>query len=306
MTAITDRPFVGDEDIQAVTQFLLQLYCLNGTLVNWNPRRWEGHIYHRSDADYAAYRQQMPDVIRIWEVNGGIVGVVNEDGPGNAFLQIHPDYRELETAMLAWAEAHLAEKNEQGAHTLITWAFDGDHQREIMLEAHGYTRTDAYETTRRRPMDQPIPEFVLPEGYTLRNPRQTEADQQGMANLLNAAFGRTFHSLEEYRNYQLSPLYRTELDIAIEAPDGTLVANAGFTVHERESFALIEPVCTHPDHQGLNLARIAIAEGLRRVQVMDIDYTFIDAWYSNPVANHVYESMGFGDPAPNYLWQRSW
>lgn len=305
-TTITDRPFARDEDIAAITQFLLHSYTLTGRLFNWDPRRWLGRVYHNTDIEYAEYRAKLPEIVHIWEDAGGqIVGVVIPEYDGGVFLQVHPDVRHIEPAMIDWAEAHLPRTNEAGEQELDIWAQEGDTFRSELLTRRGYTRTEAHEIIRRRPMSEPVPSFPYDESYTIRNMRKHPDDQRQLVALLNAAFNRTFHQPEEYRNFQESPYYRAEFDMVAEAPDGTLAANAGFTVHEKESFALIEPVCTHPDHQGKGLARAVMAEGLRRVQALGIDACFVGAWYSNPVSNHVYQSMGFRDGVSLYLWRRT-
>jgi len=306
MATIQGRPFRWDEDIDRITQFLLDTYTLFGRVSNWDPRRWLGKIYHRNDADMEKSHQQLPQTVHIWEDElSQIVGVVIPESTGNAFLQIHPLYRHLEDEMLAWAEANLPRQtSDDGRSYLDCWAEEGDLQRSQVLRQRGYIRTDMYETMYRRSMIVSVPEYAAPQGYQLRNMRIDANDREQFATLLNLAFGRTIHSAEEIRNFQSMPYYREVFDIVVEAPDGSLAANAGFTVHEKESFALVEPVCTHPDHQGKGLSRVAIAEGLRRVQALGIATSYIGAWHSNETANYVYQKMGFRDGVRNYLWRR--
>lgn len=294
---LTDRPFRWLEDVQPITQFLLDSYRWYGRLFNWEPRRWQSTVYHNNDADMTRMCAELPKRVHLWEDGGQIVGVVIIEPPASVFLQIHPTHRHLEAAMLDWAEAHLPPSIE-------VWAETDDSPRTTLLEARGYVQTEAHEITRRRPMHEPIAESALPQGYRLRTMRQHPDDQQGIADLLNTAFNRTIHSAEEYRNFQTSPYYRADLDLVIEAADGKLVTNTGVTAFANESFAVFEPVCTHPDHQGKGLARAAIAEGLRRVDALGIEAAFIGAWYENPVSNHLYAQMGFTDAVCLYLWRR--
>jgi ribosomal protein S18 acetylase RimI-like enzyme len=307
MVVSQSRAFAGEPDIVAITQFLLQTYAINQSLHNWEPRRWQGMIYHRNDADSACYRARLPDLVRIWQdETGAIVGAVIPEYEGSAFLQIHPQYRFLESEMLDWAQSHLAQTNDAGRQWLDVWAYATDQFRADLLRQRGYIQTDVYENRRRRLMTIPIPEIVIPKGYRVRTMRRHADDWQAQAILLNAAFERTIHSAQEYSNFQSAPDYRLDLDIVVEAPDGTLAATAGFTPYEAESFAILEPVCTHPEHQGLGLARAAIAEGLRRVHDMGIRITYVTAWHSNLVANHTYEKMGFTESSAHYLWRLTW
>jgi len=307
MPAIHHRPFMWDADIEPITQFLLQSFTHYGYLFNWDPRRWQGMIYHRNDADLAQQRHELPKTVHLWlNADDQIVGVVTPEDLGSVYLQIHPDYRAIEGDMLDWVEASLPKRQEpDGQACMDVFAEAGDTHREALLAQRGYVKTEMYETTYRRPMSDPVPPLAPQNGYHVRSMRHDAHDRQSIASLLNAAFGRTIHSAEEYRNFQTSPYYRAAFDLVVEAADGTLVANAGFTVHEAESFALVEPVCTHPSHQGHGLARLAITEGLRRVQDRGIQTTFIGAWHSNIVANHVYQIMGFTDGVRHVLWRRS-
>jgi ribosomal protein S18 acetylase RimI-like enzyme len=208
--------------------------------------------------------------------------------------------------MLTWAENTHGQPLPDGRKWLEVHGYEHDAHRTDLLNAHGFTRTEAYENIRRRDLREPVADAPLPEGYTLRTMRAHPDDWQAMANLLNAAFKRTIHSAQEYHNFQRAPIYRPELDIVIEAPDGTLAATAGLTAHERESFAVVEPVCTHPDHQQRGLARAAISEGLRRVQAMGIQMAYIGAWHANPAANNTYEKLGFTYVERMYIWRHEW
>ncbi len=306
MTAVQHRAFIWDDDIAPITHFLLESYTHYRRMFNWDPRRWLGTVYHNNDADMTRHRDTLPQHLRIWQdARGAIVGVVIPEYTGQVFLHIHPAYRQIEAEMLAWAEDSLPWGRDADGHAcLYVWAEADDTQRSALLTQRGYTRQDVYETMYRRPMDQPVPSILLPPGYQVRGMRVHPDDQRGLAALLNAAFKRDFHSAEEYHNFQTkNPHYAADLDIVVEAPDGTLAANAGFTAHNAQSFAVVEPVCTHPDHQGHGLARAAIAEGLRRVQAQGIEAAFVGAFYNNAVANHVYQAMGFTDGVRLYQWR---
>ncbi|GAB4525574.1 MAG: hypothetical protein OHK0046_41490 [Anaerolineae bacterium] len=306
MSEIHDRPLVWDADVEPITQFLLETYTRYGRLFNWDPRRWQGTVYHNNDADMTQRAHQLPQSVHLWlNDDQHIVGVVIPESPGSVFLQIHPDYRAIEARMLDWVETSLPrQQDSDGREHMDIWAEQGDTHRETHLAQRDYMQTEMFETMYRRPMSEPLPTLTLPEGYRMRTMRQHPDDQEAIARLLNAAFNRTFHSAEEYRNFQRSPYYRAEFDMVVEAADGTLAANAGLNIFEHESFALVEPVCTHPNHQGKGLARAAIVEGLRRAQEMGIKAAFVGAWYSNAVSNHVYQSLGFTDGRRQYLWRR--
>jgi ribosomal protein S18 acetylase RimI-like enzyme len=302
-----DRAYAGEVDVPAITQVLLETYTLTQWLHNWEPRRWQGKVYHRDDADYAAGQARMRQQVRVWETGGGqIAGVVIPEYDGGVYLQIHPHHRAIEPAMLDWAQAALAQPLDGGGRWLEVHAYEHDDYRSDLLRGRGFKRTEAYENLRRRELSEPIPDSPVPDGYTVRAMRLHPDDWAAMALLLNTAFKRTIHNAEEYRNVQRAPIYRADLDIVVEAPDGSLAANAGLTCHPRESFAVVEPVCTHPDHQQRGLARAAISEGLRRVKALGIQSAYIGTWHANAAANITYEKLGFTRVERLYIWRKEW
>ncbi|MCA9913984.1 MAG: hypothetical protein KC496_11570, partial [Anaerolineae bacterium] len=191
MAAIQDRPFAWD-DIQPITQFLLESYTLTGRLFNWEPRRWQGTIFHRDDADMARLREELPQQVRLWLDGKQIVGVVIPEYTGGIYLQVHPEYRQIEAAMLDWTEANQPRgKDDQGNPCLFVWAEEHDSLRNDLLSQRGYTRTEGHENIRRRPMTQPVLDLSVPQGYQVRSMRIDSQDQQKLATLLNAAFNRS-------------------------------------------------------------------------------------------------------------------
>ena len=288
-----------------VRQFLLDSNAKLPRLYNWEPRRWEGNLFHRNNDDLVEVRNSIAKEVGILsDANNSIRAVVIPEYKGGAFLQCAPGDEEAQKILIEWALENLAQvKN--GKAWLEVWCDDNDEPRKSILRSMGFLPTSEHQNRRHQILDGIKEISNLPDGYSLRNVEHSDSDFEKMATLLNAAFGRTFHSAEEYRNFAtLAPSYRKELEIVIVAPSGDFAAHAGFTAHEKEAFVVVEPVCTHPDHQNLGLARIAITEGLNRSFKLGIRDAYVEAWYSNPVSNHVYESLGFTNPIGQYIWRK--
>ncbi len=300
------RTCVSLSDVFAINDFLRESYVREGGLYNWEPRRWEGLVFHRNDADLMTTRANLATNVGIWtDDDGRITGVLIPEYPGGVFLQSQRGDVELQREMLSWALAGQSQSADNGAQWLEVWIEETDLPLADVARSLGFVPTSHHQI-RRHQVLEPMPATLpaLPEGYSVRG-IESEADYSRMAALLNAAFGRDFHSESEYRNFAtLSPSYRGELEIVVVAPDGSFAAHAGFTAHPTESFVVVEPVCTHPDHQNLGLARVAMTEGLNRCRAIGIRDAFIEAWYSNPVSNHVYQQMGFVTPVSEYIWRR--
>ncbi len=247
LTRITHRRLCGEADAMRLRQLLIDSYALLGREFNWETRRWEGTFWYVTDAERAdpAWGAHT----HIWEnADGAIIGAAVPDGPGDLALQIHPDYRALEEAILDWAETHLAVLTDTGQRRLIAWAFDWDAERQTRLTRRGYVPQDSrcFHHRRRRVSDL-VPDVSLAEGYTIRSVQDTERDVQGWTTCCNLTFG---HALppEMLRNFQrYSPSHNYDLHLIAEAVDGSFAAFAGLTVDAVNRYATFEPVGTHPD-----------------------------------------------------------
>jgi ribosomal protein S18 acetylase RimI-like enzyme len=142
-------------------------------------------------------------------------------------------------------------------------------------------------------------------GYTLRTTRPEElVDCQQIADLLNAAFNRTFHNPWEYHNFaRHAPSFRQELDLVAVAPDGTFAAYVGIPYDEANRMGIFEPVCTHPDHLRLGLARALMTEGLLRLWQIGATEAIV-ATGDMVAANGLYTAMGFTEAYRNYIWRK--
>lgn len=288
-------------DISAVREFLLQMYRHHGYLYCWEPRRWEGNIFHRNHAELAQRRAELAQSVGILrDASGAILGVSIDEYPGGVFIQARREDLQSQRALIEWSLANSVAPDGK----IEFWCHGDDAGRAEILREFGFKPT-AERQNRRHQVIGEVQEPQLPAGYSLRGFDGSFEDAQRVADLLNISFGRDFHSAEEYFNFaQLAPSYRAELEIFVVAADGSFASHAGFTAHIEESFVVVEPVCTHPDHQNKGLARAAIAEGLRRSKALGIKDAYIEAWYSNPVSNRAYELAGFEMQSEDYIWKR--
>ena len=71
-------------------------------------------------------------------------------------------------------------------------------------------------------------------------------------------------TVEKYERLQTLPHYRTEDDLVVEAPDGSLAAFAMAWWDPEGRVGEFEPVGTHPDHQRRGLSRALLTWGLQR------------------------------------------
>lgn len=297
---IRSRPYESS-DFEAVRGLLQISYKLTGGLHNWSLRRWDGWHYHRADLDATD-----TGCFMVWENDGEMIGIVHPEYEGSAFIQIHPHYRHIEEEMIIHAEDCLpVNVNNNSERKLHFWVYESDTERQKILKKRNYDALPHFGYKRYRKLRKTIPKVALANDYQIRPMRFDDDDHEKMATLLNAAFGRTFHSAKEYANFQTAPCYRPELDLVVVAPDGTFAATAGLTLDEENSYAEFEPVCTHPEHQRKGLARAVMAAGLRNLRRLSIKTVYVGAG-DNPPANALYVHMGFTSAEKVRLWQKIW
>lgn len=306
---IKSRPVKDESDYWKARELLIETWPIVGPNWNWDVRRWDGSYHHNEFSGWDARWGEGGKFVRIWETDGGkIVGVANPEGKGDAYLQIHPDFRnEIEEDMIEWAERNLARPKEgETAPRLVVFVWDYDEPRQAILSDRGYEKTDVWEVNRHlRFGNRKYPRPDIEEGYSLHTLDPDAPDEfQKFADLLNAAFGRAFHTAREVENFvRNSPSYRRDLDLLAVAPDGTFAANVGMIYEERYRYGLYEPVCTHPDHRRKGLAGFLMYEGLHRVRELGATDLYVG---TGPMeaANAFYRTLGFTEVYKGYFWKK--
>jgi mycothiol synthase len=301
--AILSRPYRDEADFGRIRQLAIDTYPITPVAWNWDIRHWEGQRYYNADP---APDPRWTEWIHLWETpDDRLVGVAHpENRLGEAFLQLHPDYRDLEEEMVAWCEQHLVAEDERGRRVHL-YVHDYDAPRRRLLRARGWQQGEGWGMPRRLRLGTrlaPVPS--LPPGYDLRETRPDPADDQAIADLLNAAFGRTVHTAAEFRGFTArAPSYRRDLDLVAEAPGGILACYVGLTWDAANLRGIFEPVCTHPEHRRRGLALALMREGLHRLQGLGVAYAHVETGDMEP-ANALYDSVGFTEAYRGHDWRR--
>jgi GNAT superfamily N-acetyltransferase len=304
-TRVLERPYRDQLDWWAIRGLLVDAHAQSMPGWDWDVRRWDGWRYHRehplNDADLGSR-------IRLWEtLDGRLVGAVHADAVGDAVMELHPAHRDLETAMLGWAEDHLAVgPDPDGRRGLTWWVLDADEERRRLLSERGYVAASAGASLRQLSFATARPAATLvTEAHRLRMTETTTEDCQRMADLLNAAFGRTTHTAREYRTFvERSPSFEHDLNLVAVASDGSFAAHVGATFDACNRHAIIEPVCTHPHHRRAGLARALILEALHRLRARGARTAQVDTG-DDAAPNALYAACGFTEVHHLRPWHRS-
>jgi ribosomal protein S18 acetylase RimI-like enzyme len=301
---ITAQPVQSDADFWRVRDLLIETYSITPISFNWDVRRWDGKYFYNPGAVWGA---QFVERVRLWETaDGHLVGVVNPEGEGDLHLQLHPDYRHLEDEMVAWGEEHLAAPGEDGRRRVEIFVLEYDTERQELLARRGFARTPWWGMMRRtRLAGRELPPVAVTPGYRLRTTDPDDlADCQRIADILNAAFGRTFHNAAEYQMFALhAPCFRRDLDLVAETSDGTFAAYVGIPYDEANRHGIFEPVCTHPGHRRHGLAQALMIAGLHRLRALGAADVTVETG-DMEAANRLYDSLGFTEVVRGYIWRK--
>ncbi len=305
-TNLITRPYRGDDDFWKIREFLKDLLPITPLGLAWETRRWDGRRFYDADPKHDPSWETS---IRLWETaEGRLVAAAIHEGEGFPYPHTHPDYRHLEGEMLEFAEQHQTRPAKSGSgRELFVLADDHDEERQALLTARGYEKTEFIDHTRRLRLADARPEGKpLAPGYTLRQTRPEDiADCQGIADLLNAAFERDFHNAAEYQNFtRLAPCFNAELDLVAVAPDGSFAAYVGIPYEPSVGWAVYEPVCTHPDHRQKGLGKALMLEGLGRLRARGATFVTVNTG-GMEAANALYNSIGFTEHVTGHYWRKT-
>lgn len=294
------RNYRNEEDYWRIREFLRQIMIVNGRReLSWHVARWDYWIWF-ANPDIEKIR--LEDNVFIWETNNGqIVAVLNPEGHGHAFLQIHPNFDtlELKEEIIKIAEERLTMTGRDGRQKVWFWLDSQDKALQEILIRRGFNRVEEagnQEVQHRRSLDGPLPEVPQIPGYTIR-------PMEGGLELLERCYasGLGFHEddihiardnrdhPEWFHHIQSAPLYRRDLDIVAVASDGSVASFATAWFDDVSRTAYIEPVATVPAYRKHGLGKAVIFEALHRLKRMGCKIAFIGGYSER--ANTLYFSV---------------
>jgi len=294
------RSYQEEDDYWRIREFLREVMLLNDRReLSWHVARLD---YWWWFANPDLEKISLTESIFIWETEAGqIAGVLNPEGHGHAFPQIHPAFctSEIEEEMITVAEERLAVTGEDGGQKLTFWIDSQSKSFQEILTRRGFHRNGLpgeQEYQHRRSLDGPLPENQVIPGYTIRS-------QGDGLELLERCYasGLGFHDDDVhvardnrdhpdwYRHIQTAPLYRRDLDIVAVASDGSIASFCTIWFDDVTRTAYFEPVATVPAHQRKGLGKAVMLEGLRRIKQMGCKVAFAGGY--SQAANALYFSV---------------
>jgi len=308
---LLQRKFQTTQDYWHIRGFLRQVFLLNQRrMLSWPVARMD---YWRWHGIMNLHDGSLDENVYLWESEDGqVAAVLNTEGLGQAFLQVHPGFKtaRLEEAMISLAEEKLRTESRRGGHALWVWCDASDYERQDILQRGGYTHiAEADEHHWLRDLEIPIPDRAVKAGYTIRS--------LGEASELPSrcwASWRAFHPDEPdekydsdttwYRNIQSAPLYRNELDLVAISPGGEVAAFTTLWYDDATGSGYFEPVGTVPEHQRQGLGSALLCEGMRRIKKLGAIQAMTIGGSSQ--ANGLYQAVLGPTYDVSQPWEKRW
>jgi ribosomal protein S18 acetylase RimI-like enzyme len=175
---------------------------------------------------------------------------------------------------------------------LETTAFESDRPRVAFLEANGFAASPQVGPLMRRSLAVPIPPSRLPAGFRLRH--VTEADfAERVAAHRDAFWPGSSFTLDRYLAVRAHAPYDPELDLVLEAPDGTFASYCIAWPDPRVGVGTFEPVGTRHAWRGRGFAREVLWEAMRRLRAKGLHTAVVGTAGFNEPAQAAYRSAGF-------------
>jgi ribosomal protein S18 acetylase RimI-like enzyme len=213
----------------------------------------------------------------------------------------HPKVEaKLHREILAWADqrAWATINTPNGRPAWFIMVFSGQTDRIHDLENAGFKcQSDVGDNSWSKVLMQrssPIPAKVYeaPSGFIVR-PLAGEKGVNDYVELHRSVF-ESKNMTTDWRNRTLQhPDYMPELDIVVESPEGRLVAFCICWYDKNLMAGHIEPLGSHKDFRQYGLGRVALSEGLRRLQSLGAQNIFVGTDNYRSSAFRLYESFDF-------------
>jgi predicted N-acetyltransferase YhbS len=233
--------------------------------------------------------------VRLWFEGDDLVAWTWLRTRGGLDLEVVPERRSDEglwTEMLDAVEATVADRLRAGdeLEEVYTWFVDDVERMTERLRVRGFA-----------PSPEPgghvllahlgsLPDPAPPPGCVLTHVAD-DGDVQARVESHRAAFAPSDLTVPMYRRVRRTWPYRPELDRIVRTSGGEVVACCTAWLDERNRAGLLEPVSTHPAHQGRGLGRLVVADALRALR--EAGATVAQIGTSGPAAEAAYVAAGF-------------
>ena len=222
------------------------------------------------------------------------------------WMRIHPHARGIELGrdVVDWGTERLREMAvERRLPARLRVGARDDHAYQIgVLEFKGF-QADRYFFDLARSLDQPMPDVMLPEGFTIR-PLDGEAELTAWVETFNQSFIDHWNhqdmTIERRQHWMRLLSYRPDLDLVAVAPDSTLAAFSYCLIEDANNQRMgvrdgwVADLGTRRGYRKRGLARALLTASIQAFKAAGMETAKLTVDAQNPTgALRLYESVGF-------------
>ena len=284
------RTYAGRDDLLRVQAFASKALATRFPLdATWHPGDFAWQLMPHYD---------QPHRVRLWLKDDAVQAVAMFEGAGKLLLEVLPEGEALLAEIVSRAERAVRRAGQTSLNVRI---YDGDRGRIAALESLGYRQSAPEGVSFRVDLSTALPLHAPPPGFRVRDcigidPEPRAAAHRDAWNDLSEIGlpnARSSFSSEIYLGLRTAPDYDPALDILVQADDGTLVANCICWRDDKSQIGSFEPVGTHARYRRQGLARLALHEGLQRLQARGMRFGRVSTAHFNAPAIATYLASGF-------------
>lgn len=293
------RDFHWDSDFDSARRFLGDIYPIRRAYTNWIPSRLENMKF--GPGGEIEYLDEEDAYLKIWEVDNQMIALSLTRPSGDCTLLIHPENTPLSRQIVLWMQERVKELAVSKEVKMTLVADDADKELVSTLVNLGFEKDESDGDNQVWPLDTPIPDYSLPEGYTVRN--AVDDDYEKYLEIQTSVFRHMrWMTKKRYEHYRSASFYHEELDIVAVDPSGDFAAFCTGRIDPVSKIAELEPVGTHPAHRQKGLARAVILECLKRLAKHKPTAVVILGAAPSEAARKLYESVGFINKGERHYW----
>ncbi|MHA1951544.1 MAG: GNAT family N-acetyltransferase [Candidatus Thorarchaeota archaeon] len=296
------RDYHWNDDFDSVRKFLGEIYFTQKAKTNWLPTTLENVKFGPGGTEYL---DEEDEYLKIWEDEQQIIAVSFTKPYGSCHLSIHPDHITQAREIVLWMQGRVSELKKVDSVKMGLVVDDLDEELIAILSDLGFEKDESEGDNQIRPLDSPIPDYSVPEGYEIRNANiATESEKYREVQITVFPHIKSM-SKKILDTYSTASFYKEELDIVAVAPNGEFAAFCTVRLDPISKITELEPVGTHPDHRKLGLGKAVILEGLKRLEKYKPSAVVILGAASSEAARKLYESVGFVNKGSAHYWVKS-
>jgi mycothiol synthase len=244
------------------------------------------------------------DWLTLWETPIGELAGFSESDGGMFEWQVHPQFLQstLVADILAWNERADTWRGWRGKK-LDTLCAEEDRATLTLLDQRGYIRTAISYHHHLGPLTDVIQIPRLPDGYQVRPLAGPEEIAPRVAAHC-AGWQRPSMTVEVYQRLMRTPCYRPELDLVATDPTGVIVACCNVWLDEVNGVGVFEPLSTHPDHRGKQLAQALVCKGMQQLHMLGATKALVLSASESPHVARLYTRCGLPIVRRDFLYQK--